>query len=52
MKGTKSLKRSVIRTLSFKQFEERNGMQKNKMQNKRMQIKPISNVKIALNINC
>ena len=25
MKGTKSLKRSVIRTLSFKQFEERNG---------------------------
>ena len=39
---------------SFKQFanlQGRNDMQKKRMQNKRMQIKPTLNVKITLNIS-
>ena len=44
----------MLRILSFKQFAhlmEWNGIQQKKKQNKRMQIKPTLNVKIALNGN-
>ena len=43
----------MLRILSFKQFANlkgRNGMQKKKMQSKRMQIKPALNVKLTLNV--
>ena len=52
---TKCLPRIGLNFLSFKTvFKpwERNGMQKKRMRNKRMQIKLTFDVKITLNVDC
>ena len=54
-KATNSLWCNLLSMMSVKQFANlkgRNGMPKERMQNKTMQIKPTLNVKITLKVNC